>query len=208
LLSYSDGFNIREYVSNIGLALRQARAESSPARVTLNVTPEVYLPKPFPVIQLASWAFIVLAIAVLLLFGISTMQSYSDTLSLQTQVNSAQTQVDIRRGTEAAIEQLKTQIKTAESAGATFTQPLDSAKAQRAKVNGDLSKVTSLLPGIIKITAISYSTSVAITGTAPDNTIIVDYVRALTNSGRFSSILITNMNEVQYNQWAFTLTLK
>jgi type IV pilus assembly protein PilM len=208
LLSYSDGFNIREYTSNIGLALRQARAESSPARVTLNVTPEVYLPKPFPVIQLASWAFIVLAIAILLLFGISTMQSYSDTLSLQTQVNSAQTQVDIRQGTQAAIEQLQTQINTAKSAGATFTQPLDSAKAQRAKVNGDLSTVTSLLPGIIKVTAISYGTGVTITGTAPDDTIIVDYVRALTNSGRFSSVLITNMNEVQYNQWAFTLTLK
>jgi len=143
LLSYGDGLDLREYATNIGLALRQARPESGPARVTLNVTPEVYMPKPFPVIQLASWAFIVLALALLLLFGISTMQSYSKTLTMQTQVASAQAQVDLRRGTEATIAQLQTQINTAKSAAATFTKPLASSKAQRDKVNKDLSTVTS-----------------------------------------------------------------
>ena len=208
LLMYTDSLNTSEYAANIGLALRQTRVDISPARVNLNVTPEIYLPKPFPTIQLASWAFILLAVAVLVIFGISTLVGYRDTIALMGQVNNAQRQVEVRQGTEAAIKQLQTRIDAAKKSSATFKQPLDNAKAQRAKANGDLSKVTSLLPGIIQVTSISYGTGITITGTAPDDTIIVDYVRALRNSGQFSSVLISNMSEIEYNQWQFSLTLK
>jgi type IV pilus assembly protein PilM len=208
LLSYSDGLDTREYASNIGLALRQARPDMSGTQVNLNVTPEVYLPKPFPVIQLASWAFIVLAVVILLLFGISTMRSYSTTLSLQSQVDSAQIQVDVRQGTQTAISKLQTQIDAAESAAAKFTQPLGTAKAQREKITTDLGTITSLLPGIVNLNSINYATSITVTGTAPDDTTVNDYVRALTNSGQFSSVLITNMSEVAFNNWTFALALK
>jgi type IV pilus assembly protein PilM len=208
LLSYSDGLDTREYASNIGLALRQARPDMSGTQVNLNVTPEVYLPKPFPVIQLASWAFIVLAVVILLLFGISTMRSYSTTLSLQSQVDSAQIQVDVRQGTQTAISKLQTQIDDAKSAAAKFTQPLDTAQAQREKITTDLGTITSLLPGIVNLNSINYATSITVTGTAPDDTTVNDYVRALTNSGQFSSVLITNMSEVAFNNWTFALALK
>jgi Tfp pilus assembly protein PilN len=209
LLSSADSLNTSEYATNIGLALRQTRDDISPSRVNLNVTPEVYLPKSFPVIQLASWAFIVLAIIVLLLFGITTIQSYRETMGMMTQVTSIQIQIENRQTTQISIQQLQTQIDEAHNAGAVFTQALDSAKAQRATVNNALSKVTSLLPGIIELNSIDYSTeALNITGIAPDDTTVVDYVRDLTKSGQFSSVLISNMAEMQYNQWQFTLTLR
>jgi Tfp pilus assembly protein PilN len=208
LLMYTDSLNTSEYAANIGLALRQTRVDISPARVNLNVTPEIYLPKPFPTIQLASWAFILVGIAVLVMFGALTLQKYRGTIALNTQVNNIQSQVEARQGTESAIKQLQTQTDAAKKAVAVFKQPLDSAKAQRAKVNGDISRVTSLLPGIIDVTSISYGTGITVTGTAPDDTIIVDYVRALRNSGQFSQVLISNMSEIEYNQWQFSLTLK
>jgi len=208
LLSYSDGLDTREYASNIGLALRQARPDVSRAQVNLNVTPEAYLPKPFPTIQLASWLFVLLAVAVLFFFGASTIYSYNRTLSLQAQINNAQNQVQIRQGTQATITQLQTQIDAAKNAGVIFTGPLNSAKAQRAAVNSDLGTVTSLLPGIIDVTSITYGNGFTVTGTAPDDTTVVDYVRALTNSGKFSQVLISGMNEVEFNKWTFTLTLQ
>ncbi|MGB8706818.1 MAG: pilus assembly protein PilM [Dehalococcoidia bacterium] len=209
LLSYTDSLNTSEYATNIGLALRQARVDISPARVKLNVTPEIYLPKPFPTMQLASWAFIFLAVAVLIIFGISTLMIYKDTIALMGEVNNAQYQVDVRQGTEASIKQLQTQTDAATKAVAVFKQPLDSAKAQRAKVNGDISRVTSLLPGIVTVSSITYgSQGLTITGTAPDDTTIVDYVRALRNSNQFSEVLISSMNELAFNNWQFTLTLK
>ena len=111
LLSYTDNLNAGEYAANIGLALRQARADISPAKVSLNVTPEVYLPKPFPIIQLVSWIFIAVSIIVLFMFGISTLQEYRQTLSLQTQVRNTEIQIAVRQGTEAAIKQLQTKIE-------------------------------------------------------------------------------------------------
>jgi len=210
LLSYADSVNTSEYTANIGLALRQARADFSSARVSLNVTPEVYLPKPFPTIQLASWAFIVLAIAVLFLFGISTLQKYRGTLTLQMQVNTIRSKVELRQGTETAIKQLQTKIDQIQQESATFKQPLDDAEAQRAIVNGGLSQVTSLLPGIINLNSISYNSTkgFTVTGTATDDTTIIDYVRSLRNSNQFSSVLITDMRELDLNNWQFTLTLK
>jgi Tfp pilus assembly protein PilN len=208
LLSYGDNLNTSEYAANIGLALRQARADVSSAQVNLNVTPEAYLPKPFPLIQLVSWSFILVAMAILVMFGILTMRSYRDTINLQAQVNNILTQVETRQGTESAVQKLQKEIDRAKKDGAAFKQPLDSAKAQRAKVNSDLSKVTSLLPGIVTLNSISYGNGVTITGIAPDETIVVDYVRALRNSGQFSQVLISGMNEIEYNKWNFTLTAR
>ena len=208
LLSYTNNLNASEYAANIGLALRQAHA-ASPAQVSLNVAPEIYLPKPFPVIQLVSWAFILVSIAVLFMFGISTLQEYRDTLSLQTQVRNTEIQVAVRQGTEAAIQILQTKIDKAQKDAAVFKKPVDSTAEQRAKVNGDLSKVTSLLPGIIELNSISYANeAMTVTGKAPDDTTIVDYVRDLRNSNQFSSVLITDMREIQFNEWQFTLTLE
>jgi Tfp pilus assembly protein PilN len=209
LLSYTDGINTSEYAANIGLALRQTRTDVSPTRLNLNITPEIYLPKPFPLIQLVSWAFILIAATVLLLFGISTMQKYRETANLETQISKIQTQVQIRQGTDAAIKQLQAKIDAAKKAGVAFEQPLDNAKAQREKVNSNLSRVTSLLPGIVGVNSISYNgKTLSVTGTAPDDTIIVNYVRDLRNSGQFSEVLITDMQELEYNKWQFTLTLK
>ncbi len=209
LLLYTDNINASEYAANIGLALRQARAGASPALVSLNVTPEIYLPKPFPIIQLVSWTFILVAAAVLILFGISTLQKYQETIRLEIQVLKIQTQVQARQGTQSAIKQLQTEIDQAKKSSDTFKNPVDSARAQRERVNTELSKITSLLPGIANLSSIDYNGQIwTVDGTAPDETIIVNYVRELRNSNQFASVLISNMSEVEYNQWQFTLTLK
>jgi Tfp pilus assembly protein PilN len=214
LLSYADSLNTSEYATNIGLALKPMRADINQTQVNINVTPEAYLPKPFPIIQIVSWAFILVAIAVLLLLGISTLQAVRQTQLLQSQVNSAQTQIQIRQGSEAILKQLQTKVDEAKQTRDYFKPSLDSTKEQRAGINGDLSQVTSLLPGIVEPNSISYtysggtSRSLTITGTSPDETTIVNYVRDLTNSGQFSEVLISDMLEAGFNEWQFTLTLR
>ena len=209
LLMDTDSLNTSEYAANIGLALRQTRIDTSPNRVNLNVIPELYQPKAFPIVQMASWSFIVLAILILGFFGISVLQNYRQTLSLQKQVNDIQALVNIRQGSDTAIMQLQKQIDATKKDAAIFQQPLETAKAQRAKANGAISKVTSLLPSIIEVTSITYgSAGIAISGTAPDDTTVVDYVRDLRNSNQFSQVLISGMTETELNTWQFTLALK
>ena len=218
LLSYASSLNTSEYATNIGLALKLMRADINQMQVNINAMPEAYLPKPFPIIQIVSWAFMIVAIAVLLLLAVSTLQSFRQTQLLQTEIDNAQAQLQIRQGTEAMLAQLQAKIDEAENRRDYFQPSLDSAKEQRAAANSNLSKATSLLPGIVELSSISYSRSLAksgeaihnltITGISPDETTIVSYVRNLTSSGRFSEVLISDMLEIDFNEWQFTLTLK
>ncbi len=208
VLLSSDGLNTSEYAANIGLALRQARMEAGPSRVSINVAPEIYQPKPFPLIQLVSWAFIILAALVLIGFGFVTLQSYQETQSLQAQVDSSLGQVTARQGTDASIKQLQTQIDAAGSSGAKFTEKLDQTKTQRANANEDLSAVISMLPGIVELKSVAYGSGITVIGTAPDDTTIVNYVRDLRNSGTFTQVLISDMKELEFNEWHFQLLLR
>ena len=214
-LSYSSSLNPNEYATNIGLALKSMRPDSNQTQVNINALPETYLPKPFPVIQFASWAFILVAIAAILVLAVSTILAFSQTQLLQAQVNSAQAAIEGRQGAEEALSQLQTKITGAEKTLDRFKAPLDYAEEQRAKVNGDLSRATSLLPGIIDVTIIEYDEAIkekeithtlVIQGIAPDETTIVNYVRELRNSGQFSAVLTTEMDEIQFNEWTFKVT--
>jgi hypothetical protein len=216
LLSYTGSLNATEYATNIGLALKLMRPDINQTQVNINAMPEAYLSKPVPIIQIVSWAFIPVAIVVLLLLGVSTLQSFSRTQLLQAEILNAQTQIQIRQGTAATIAELQAKIDEAKNKRDYFKPSLDTDKEQRAKVNNSLSKVTSLLPGIIDLNSISYTQtkskdetiqSFTVTGISPDDTTIVNYVRDLRNSGQFSEVLVSDMLEVGFNQWEFTLTL-
>ncbi|HEX76111.1 MAG TPA: hypothetical protein G4O12_05960, partial [Dehalococcoidia bacterium] len=173
-----------------------------------NVVPEAYLPKPRPIIEVVSWAFVVVAVAVIVPLAIFTQQAVRDTSALQAQVNNAQLQVDIKQGTKAMLGKLQAELEEAKAAREILQQPLAGFEAQRAKVNGDLSKVTSLLPGTVDLKSISYGGSLKISGTAPDEATILSYVRALRDTDRFSQVMVSDMEEVEYNEWDFTVELK
>ena len=208
LLSCPEGFDANEYAANIGSVLKQVKVNTSQSRVNINVMPEAYLPKPLPIGQVISWALIIAAIGVLVPLAISTQQAVQETSALQAKVDTAQIQVQVRQGTQEALEKLQLKVNEAKAARDAFQQPLDSFAVQRAKVNGDLSKVTSLLPGTVELKSITCGESLNISGTAPDEATILGYQRNLRDTGRFSEVLLSNMQEVKYNKWEFTLILK
>jgi uncharacterized protein YoxC len=208
--SYPESFDYGEYAVNIGLALKQVRGTRSQSRVNINAVPEAYLPKPRPIIELVSWAFIPVAIAILVPLVILTQQALSETMTLQTQVDNLQSQVDALQGTTAELVGLQANVQQATASLNVFKQPLGDFETQRAKVNGDLAKVTSLQPGVAALNSISYDASgkISVTGVAPDKAVILNYASALRDSGRFSQVLVQKMEEVDFNKWDFTLTLE
>ncbi len=208
LLSSPQGLNIGEYAVNIGLILKQLKVNASKSRVDINIMPEAYRPRPLPFGQIISWALIVIAIAVVIPLGRSTLQVVQETAALQAKVDATQLRVDVRQGTQDTLEKMKTKVDDAEAARDAFKQPLNSFGRQRAEVNGELSEVTRLLPGAIVPQSIAYGNSVTLTGTAPDDAVILGYQRSLRDTGRFSEVLVSNMQEVKHNQWQFTLTVK
>jgi hypothetical protein len=208
VLSCPKGFNASEYAVNIGLALKQVKTAKSQVRVNINTVPEVYLPKPRPVIEVVSWAFVAAAIVVLVPLAILTQQSLAKTSALQAQVNNVQLQVQAKQRAKVVLDKLQADLVKAKAAQDVFKQPLDGFKVQRAKVNGDLSRITSLLPGTVDLNSVGYGKSFEISGTAPDEATILGYTRALRDTNRFAQVIVSDMHKTEYNRWAFILTLK
>ena len=230
-LSYPEAFDAGDYAVNIGLALREVKVAASQARVAINVVPEAYLPRPRPIMEVVSWAFVMVAVLVVVPLGVLTFNEVKETSALQARVDETRVQVEVRLGTQAILDELKAKVDAAKSARDVFQGSLDRLEARREQVNGDLSKVTSLLPGTIDLASIAYSLEgeievekeisvvaeeaeeitmrvrVLVAGTAPDEATILSYARALRDTGRFSNVTVFTMAELAYNEWSFTLAL-
>jgi len=228
-LSYPEGLDAGEYAVNVGLALQEVKVGVSLVRVSVNVLPEAYLPKRRPIMEVVSWIFVLAAVVVLVPLAVLTHSEVSETSLLQAEVDKAHVQVEIRQGTQAMLAELQVKVDELKVVRDVFEQPLQECEAQRAKVNGDLSKVTSLLPATVDLSSISYSREIAIevstqitqvgeestevtmllrmlvAGTAPDEETVLSYARDLRDSDRFANVVLLSMGEVEYNEWSFSL---
>ena len=212
MVTSPEGFNVSDYVVNIGLALKLIKVKASRLRININTIPEQYQPKPFPIIAVASWLFVIIAIFVLVTTILSTAKALQETMALENRVNEAQTQVDADKGEKENIERLQETLQNTETALTNAKRPLESYAEKRQSVIKRLSDVTSLLPGYIVLNSISFQTrkdseELIITGYGPDKTTILTYLTELNNTERYDQVKILNMNVVEYNKVTFTLTL-
>jgi len=205
--SLPEGLDAGDYAVNIGLALKQVKAGRVQSRVDMNVVPEIYRPKPFPIMVLVFWAIVLIAVASVILVAISTVGAVSQTTSLQTQLNSLERQVETATGTVAPLAKLKTKFDQSNAKLAILKQPMADFKAQRVSVNEKLARVTSLKPGNVELITINYGATFTVSGTAPDKTLVLHYASAIRDSGKFSRVVVQQLTEVKFNEWSFTLLL-
>jgi type IV pilus assembly protein PilM len=216
-LSYFEGFQPEDYVANIGLALKQINIGDSQIQININTVPEFYLPKPREVFGFITWALIGIFVVIIIFAVMSTGQELNKTALLQEQLDIAKAQVQKRQGTTEEVEEYRKELTVAESARDVFQKPLDEFTTQREKVNNDLSKITSLLPGTINLSAIFYEEKLSedknrlekkwdISGSAPDEPTVLNYSNDLRNTNRFDMVTVST-SVVDYNQVAFTISL-
>lgn len=207
LLNHAADFNAAEYAANIGLVLMKSGGDTGPVRLTMNALPQVYMPK-VRLGAIAGWGSMVIAIVLVASLGYFTYGDVNRTSMLESQVQAVRLQVTKIQGTSEEIKKMQAKRDEFKANLDSYKQPLNDARSQRVKMIGDLSSVTRLLPGTINLKSVKCgSQSLTITGTAPEKTIILSYVRALRDTGRFSSVLLSNMSEAEYNKWDFALTL-
>jgi len=212
LLLYGKDFDIYSYAANIGLAVKQVTIAESKLRVNINAISEKYLPKPRPVAAIAAGILVIAGIIVIVQLLMLTMRATKETSVLQSQVASAQNQAAIFKETSSEMTELQGSLDEQEAILAGFEGPLDRFSAQREKVNGDLAKITSTLPGAVMLNSIEYSEKfdrkqLLLRGTAPDEATILMYSNALQESGRFYQVVISSMTVVDYNVVSFQLNL-
>jgi type IV pilus assembly protein PilM len=212
MVSSPEGFVAGDYIVNIGLALKLIRVAASKLRININTIPELYKPKPFPVIAVASWIFIVIAVFILVVTIINTGNALQETAALQNKVNIAQTQVEAVKGDAEELKELQETLQITETTLTNVNKPLESYAKQRKSVITGLSDVTSMLPGYIVLNSITYQKpkeveELLIAGYAPDKTTILSYLTDLKNTDRYDQVKVLTMDVVEYNKVSFTLTL-
>ncbi|MBM3176086.1 MAG: hypothetical protein FJZ93_10320, partial [Chloroflexi bacterium] len=209
LFAMPEGIDAGDYAVNMGLALKQAKGGRLQPRVDINVVPEIYRPKPLPIMEIVSWALVLIAVASVIPVGISTVKAFSETRSLQSQLNSLERQGEVATGSAASLAKLKTKLDATNAQLAVLKEPMAVAQAQRASVNEKLAKATSLKPGNVKVTSIVYgAVGLSVGGTAPDKTLVLNYASALRDSGKFSRVVVQQLTEVKFNEWSFTILMK
>lgn len=216
-LQYPDEFDPDTFAVNIGLALKQIKTVNSRLAVDINTIPAIYLPKARPVFGYVSAALFIIVLIVIVLAVMQTKRELDTTAQLQAQVAVLQTRLQSRQGTTDEVEELKNNLADAEVARDEYLDLLSNYKAKQEKVNVDLSKVTSLLPGSVDLTSIDYEEKKnesektvqkewRVNGIAPDEIIVISYSNDLKNTRRFDTVIVSTQ-VLSYNNVSFTIIM-
>jgi type IV pilus assembly protein PilM len=202
-MEFPEGFDPSEFMVNIGLALKEilpVKGEANFSIVNFDAIPRVHAPKARP----SAGLFIPIAIAIvgagLVFYAVTLVQSTgAQTDTLRAQLAPAQNLITEHQKEIAALKEQIGQIpeaKPIEATGEVFSTTSTNLEQERALVDDNLSQVVSLLPETTDLTEVDYgSKSVTVNGIAPNENEIFRYARALRNSGRFSTVIVSSIAE-------------
>jgi len=214
-----------QYMVNIGLALKELPVgkRASLSRVNLNVLPEVYHHKPFPLNRVLAYLGIMVAMFLLASLVMLAQNTTAETALLQSHLDASnllfKQRLEIMQSQGEELAELEKKVAELEVTRDTFTGVLQELSSHREMVNGDLASATKALPLDIAIdlTKVTHaSDTLTINGIAQDETDVLIYATILRTSGRFSQVLISFLQkteieiaetEITETKMKFTLTL-
>ena len=215
-LECPESFAAGQYMVNIGLAFKELSPwkKISPSVVNLNVLPEVYRRKAGSLIKAVTTSgIIIIAIGLLVPLVMMTRSAAGDTASLQTQLEGAQLLLNLKHTQQQSqkkhITELEEKIVEVEATSNTFTGVFNNFGRQREIVNGDLQLVISdaTLPSTVELKNINHaSAELTVGGMSPSETEVLTYADTLRDSGMFSQVIVSNIEETE-DGVIFTLLL-
>lgn len=206
---------VSEYMVNIGLVLKEISFKkwTSPLVVNLNVLPEVYRPKAVTLSRILVPVGMTLGIGVIVFLAMLAQGAIADTVSLQGQVDVSNGLLEIRlekwQAQSDAVAELDTQVEELGATSDALDAVLDGFSSQQATVNGDLTETiaTTNLPSNVDLGSIRHASDVlAINGISTSETEVLEYAKALEDTGRFSEVIISGIASIE-DGVSFTLTL-
>ena len=199
-----EGFNLSEFMVNIGLALKELLPEKGEANFSLvnfNALPEVYLPKAVRLSSILATIGIIIGISLVVYMGFLVYKNMAYTDVLRSQLAPIESRIAQEHKQIATlreqVEQIEVQIEPVEARTDIFNTTFTSLGKAREQVDGDLSDIVSLLPGSkdFRLTVVNHGgESVTVSGIAPDEDDIFQYARDLRNSGRFPIVIISSIS--------------
>ncbi len=150
-----EGFPSAGYLTNIGLALKEVLATEKGAiaysLIDFNAVPEVYLPKPRKLADIAFVPTIVAGVALVAIFGFFSASVYIHNNGLQAQMAAINEKMAAQQVRAEDIIALNQQVTSVEAVRDALVADLDAFEADRDKINGDLAEANSCLPGDVEL---------------------------------------------------------
>jgi type IV pilus assembly protein PilM len=207
-----EGFATSRHMVNIGLALQKISfgKEAGPSVANLNALPASYQPKPISLTNIFALPGAAIA-AGLLIFLVMLIQSTSaDIASIRVQLSTAdqllQQKLSQRQELAENIAELEENVLEVETSRDNFAIAAGTLENQSAGINHDLEVTINSLPSTINLSSINHTNSIlTISGRAPSEREVLEYLTALYASGRFGEISIANMSRVEGEGMDFTL---
>ncbi len=212
----AEGFTPSEYATTIGLAMKEIHAKGKAAYsvIDLNSLPDVYRPKPRPMSQLLYPPFLIVGMAAVALGAYTLVGATEYTQALRDEW-SATSELAVSLGGETAaqakaltqnVDTLTAQVTAAEGRADALDTRLREFKTTKDELNGDLGELNKT-PARVDLGAIKHSGSVVqVTGTGANEDAVFAYARQLRSSGRFSFVMLSNI-QLEGVKTAFSFTL-
>jgi hypothetical protein len=209
---------------NIGLALKKLSSEPERVNssiVNINILPEEYLPQALPKTLIYTSAGIAVGVALIVFMGFLVLGGRADTVELrsklaleQTNITQHQVAIAVAKGQVGPLEDQAqiagTEVELVEADTDVFRARFNSLSGERAKVDEDLVQIVKPLPSKLYLNSISHgNSSIVVSGTAQSEPAaqseaerqlllndVFAYARALRESGRFSRVIISAIDQV------------
>ena len=210
------GFTPYLYAPTIGLALKQTagKALEGYSRVSFNMLPEIYIPKPRPLSELLFPPALLVGVLAVAALGYMLYNTSALTGALREQADaSSQLVITLGAGTAAQKQALEAQVSTLQteaSAKETSADLLDNQLRGYATnndaINTDLGEINRTPSGVDLDTVTHSGPSATISGWGASEASVFTYARQLRTSGRWSLVVLTTLYTDDV-QTAFALTL-
>lgn len=207
-LECPEGLDESHYMVNIGLSLQKLSSgkEARPSVINVNALPASYRPKPISLINILAPPGTVIAVSILAFLVILTQNYSADIESINVQLNKANQLLQQKQQLAGNIAELQKKINEIEASRGNFIAALGGLGKQSAGMNNDLEVTIKSLPSAVYLSSISHANGIlTISGRAPTEKRVLEYLTGLDASGRFGEITITSMSRVEGEGMDFTL---
>jgi type IV pilus assembly protein PilM len=209
-----ENFPLGQYVTNIGLALKEVLASEKGAitysLVNFNALPEVYIPKARSLSEVLFIPTIVVGIILVAFAAFFNITASAYTTALRNELASINQRIVSQQVRAQDIISLSQEVSSLGETADVFTNMLHGLTTGRDEVNGDLAKINEGLKiGGINLESVTNDTkTITVEGLADREDAIFSYAKDLRASGRFVGVVITRIEETEEGRGlSFTLTL-
>lgn len=206
-----DGFMATEYMTNIGMALKEVLLEEegvvANSIVNFNALPEKYLPRKLKWSEMAWLPTILVGVAVVAALIWSGLAIKRDNDTLAADLEALETRTRQQQLTDANVKALEGQVTAAVNKVGDLDGLLTGLDASRLNTVTDLATIHNLLGQEMHLMSISVGTdAIILSGVASSETHVFEYGVALRETGRFASVLIQTISVG--DEVSFVMTLK